>query len=176
MEEDKLIRKLQKTGKNQYANILIEKYYNEIYVYIYKKLFNKDEAMDITQDIFISMLKSINRFDSKKSAFRTWLYRIAYNKTVDYFRRIKSFDLDIEKIELISEDIFTKLIEDSDQIERIRIYVESLSTNSQMIFKFKFYDELTFKEIAGELGCSESTIKTKYYRLISKIRKEFNNE
>jgi len=176
LEEDKLIRKLQKTGKNQYANILIEKYYNEIYVYIYKKLFNKDEAMDITQDIFISMLKSINRFDSKKSAFRTWLYRIAYNKTVDYFRRIKSFDLDIEKIELISEDIFTKLIEDSDQIERIRIYVESLSTNSQMIFKFKFYDELTFKEIAGELGCSESTIKTKYYRLISKIRKEFNNE
>jgi len=176
LEEDKLIRKLQKTGKNQYANILIEKYYNEIYVYIYKKLFNKDEAMDITQDIFISMLKSINRFDSKKSAFRTWLYRIAYNKTVDYFRRIKKFNLDIEKIELISEDIFTKLIEDSDQIERIRIYVESLSTNSQMIFKFKFYDELTFKEIAGELGCSESTIKTKYYRLISKIRKEFNNE
>ncbi len=179
MEETKLIRKLQKTGKSKYANCLIKKYYDEIYVYAYKQTSDKDNAMDITQEIFISMLKSISRYDSEKSSFRTWLYRVATNKTIDALRSNKNRSkkiLYVDEIKVYDEKEFIKEIEENDLIKRLQQYINTLDTDSQQIFRLKFYGECTFKQIAQQLGIKEPTVKTKYYRLINQVRKEFKDE
>ena len=85
-EENRLIKKVQKHNDKNAANVLVSYYYREIYAFTYKQTVDIELSMDLTQDIFISALQSISGYDSKKSKFRTWLYRIASYKITDYYR------------------------------------------------------------------------------------------
>ena len=85
-EEIKIIKKVKKKGSKIAANELISRYYKEIYIYIYKQTLDKELSLDLTQEIFISVLRSINTYDENKSSFRTWIYRISTNKLIDYYR------------------------------------------------------------------------------------------
>ena len=76
----RLIRKIKKKNDRNSANELVSRYYDEIYIYVYKQLQEKELAMDMTQDIFIAVLKGLHSYDEKKASFRTWLYRLASNK------------------------------------------------------------------------------------------------
>ena len=67
----------------QAAERLVERYYNEIYVFVYRQTGHKEDAMDLTQSIFLAILRALSTYDPKKAAFRTWLYRIAANKVID---------------------------------------------------------------------------------------------
>ena len=80
------IKKIKGSGSEDAANELVSKYYKEMYAYVYKQTLDAELTLDLTQEIFISVLKSIQHFDSKKASFRTWLYKLASNRLVDYFR------------------------------------------------------------------------------------------
>ena len=69
----KSIQRLQKNGDEKSAELIISHYYHEIYCYMYKQTIDKEFAMDLTQEIFVSMLQTIKDFDPKKANFRTWL-------------------------------------------------------------------------------------------------------
>lgn len=178
-EEMQLIRKIQKTGNRDAANILICNYYDEIYRYVYKQTSDKHTSMDLTQNIFISMLQSISNYDGKQAAFRTWLYRIATNKTIDYLRSCtaeRKRILDIEDIDVPDEAEFTRQIEIKDLLSRLQNYINSLEMELQQIFRLKFFGEYTFTQIAALLSLPESTVKSKYYRLLKTLREEFKDE
>src|SRR5690606_15048244 len=109
-EEIRLIRKIQRTGNPLAADKLIRKYFDEIYVYVYKQTSDKEAALDLTQNIFIAVLQSLANYDAKQGSFRTWLYRIAKYKTIDYFRSQrteKRHVLSIEDLEIPDEAEFT---------------------------------------------------------------------
>jgi RNA polymerase sigma-70 factor (ECF subfamily) len=178
-DELRLIRKIQNSGDRASADTLIRRYYNELYRYIYRQTSNKDTAMDLTQDVFISMLGAISRFDDKKAGFRTWLYKIATNKTVDYFRSRAiqiSHVLTTDELELPDETDFTRRIEQADMIDKVGQYVNTLPAEIQHIFRLKFYGEYTFAQIAELLSIPEPSVKSKYYRLLNTLRKEFKND
>jgi RNA polymerase sigma-70 factor (ECF subfamily) len=179
-DETQLIRKIQKKGDRAAADALIRRYYDEIYCYIYRQTANKDTAMDLTQKVFLSMLGTIARFDSKRAGFRTWLYRIATNKTVDYFRsrtvqRSHVLALDGSELELLGEEDFTRRIEQADLMDQVMRYVNALPTEAQQIFRLKLYGEYTFAHIAELLSLPEPSVKSKYYRLLNTLRKEFKD-
>lgn len=177
--EQKWIEKLKKKQRSKEADRLISKYYDEIYVYAYKQLLDKDLAMDLTQEIFISMLRSISLYDSEKSAFRTWLYKIASNKIIDYRRSRQSRELlsfDAESFDVPVEPDFENALENSELIAKIEEYVSSFDAGNQEIFRLKVFGEYTFAEIARCVSMPESSVKTSYYRMIKKIRKEFEDE
>ncbi len=178
-EEMRLIRRIQRTGSREAANLLICHYYDEIYRYVYKQTSDKHTSMDITQNIFISMLQSISNYNGKQASFRTWLYRIATNKTIDYLRRCTSerkHILDMEEIVIPDEAEFTQQIEIKELLSRLQDYINSLEMELQQIFRLKFFGEYTFTQIAALLSLSESTVKSKYYRLLKTLREEFKNE
>jgi RNA polymerase sigma-70 factor (ECF subfamily) len=129
------------------------------------------------------MLQTIAYFNEKKSSFRTWLYRIATNKTIDYFRsknfKNNSQNISLDDIEPIDENSFIDMLsnlENREMSEKICGYIGSLQGDLQKILRLHIFAEYTFAEIARELNQSESTIKTKYYRAINALRKEFKNE
>lgn len=178
-EEIGLIRKIQRTGNRAAADALIRKYFDEIYMYVYKQTSDKETAMNLTQNIFISMFQSIANYDAKKASFRTWLYRIATNKTIDYFRSRtieKKLVLNIEEIDIPDEAEFTHQIEMKALLSRVQSYINSLEISLQQIFRLKFFGEYTFTQIAALLNLPESTVKTKYYRLLKILREEFKDE
>lgn len=179
MDKDlRLIKKIKKRNSRNAADELISNYYKEIYVYVFKQTSDKETSMDLTQEIFISMLKSLHSFDENKSSFRTWLYRISTNKVVDYFRsknyKYTTLVETIEDRQIEDTTDFTVNLEHKEDVEKIQAIVNKLSSEYQEIFRLKIFLESTFLEISKILELSESTVKTKYYSIIKKIKKEFN--
>ena len=178
-EEVRLIRKVRKTGDRAAADMLIRKYYDEIYRYVYKQTSDKHTAMDLTQNIFISMLQSISSYDHRQAGFRTWLYRIATNKTIDYFRSRtaeRKHVLAIDDIDIPDEGELMRQIEAKALLSRVQDYVNCLEIALQQIFRLKFFGEYTFTQVASLLALPEATVKSKYYRLLKTLRKEFKDE
>ena len=178
-DEIRLIRKVQKNADKDAADILIRKYYDEIYKYVYKQASDKHSALDLTQEIFISMFRTINLYDNKKAGFRTWLYRIATNKIIDHHRSravSRTQILNLDDFDIADEENFARQIEDSDLILRIKDYIGTFEADIQRIFRLKVFGEYTFAEIAKMTELSEPTAKTKYYRTMKILRKEFQHE
>ncbi|MEF9992474.1 MAG: sigma-70 family RNA polymerase sigma factor [Peptostreptococcaceae bacterium] len=176
----KLIRKINKKNDRKAADELISKYYKEIYTYIYKQLSEKESAMDLTQDIFISVLKGLHRFDGNKATFKTWIYKIATNKIIDYYRsnkyKYKNLLDDIDRVHIETGDDFVLNLEHREDIKKVQCIVNELDRDQQEIFRLKIFMDMQFNEISEILGMPISTIKSKYYRLIKKIRDEFNKK
>ena len=178
-EQLRLIRKVQKSGDRTAADVLIKMYYDEIYVYAYRQTSDKHTAMDLTQGIFISMLRTIAGYNSRKAGFRTWLYKIATNKIIDYHRSrstAKNKTLDIDDFEIVDDVDFTQRLENKDLAVRIQAHIAAFDTDIQRIFRLKIFAEHTFADIALITEMSEATVKTKYYRMIKTLRKEFSDE
>ena len=179
MHDDlQLIRKIQK-GSHTAADTLIRQYYDEIFRFIRKQTPEDETALDLTQEIFISLLKTIHRYDPKKGAgFRTWLYKIATDKTIDYFRsraaRITE-TLTLDDVEPIDDTDFTEQISNKDFARRVCNYVSNFPPDTQKIFRLHIFGGYTFAEIADGMQLAEGSVKSKYYRLINKLRSEFDD-
>lgn len=155
---------------------MIEKYYNEIYVYAYRQTGNRENAMDLTQEIFISMLQSIGNFDRKKASFRTWLYRIATYKLIDAARKFSPETVALEDLEIPEELDFVKQWEDQELLRRIHAYVQKQGHVLELIYRLRLYQGFSFREIGDSLQLPEATVKSRYHRLCKKIKEEFGDE
>ena len=76
-KEQKWIRDIQRRGSRQAADKLVRAYYDEIYRFAHRQLGHKEDALDLTQNVFLAVLRALPTFDGRKASFRTWLYRIA---------------------------------------------------------------------------------------------------
>lgn len=170
-DDEKLIYKIQHFGSDTAKNKLINKYYNEIYAYVYRHILNVDNSLDLTQEIFINALKGLAAFDKRKSSFRTWLYRIATNKMTDWYR-CRHFADEIPD-DLPDENNFENVIENRALAQEILKFIKNYDYISYSIMELKFFSDLTFKEIGEMTEMSENTVKTKYYSAIKIVRKEF---
>lgn len=173
-QESKWVRDIQRGGSCQAAERLVERYYDEIYVFVYRQTGHKEDAMDLTQSIFLAVLRALPTYDSKKAAFRTWLYRIAANKVIDVRRQFRPVTAPLEEAELPVQEDFISRIHDRELLERIEDYVSGLDPTVQSVFRLRLYGERSFGEIAAALGQSEAAMKSQYYRLLGRIREEFD--
>jgi len=171
-----LIRVIRGTlrGNRADANALVSRYYDEIYVFSYRQLGNKDDAMDMTQDIFMSVLETLHGYDRRKSSFRTWLYRVATNKIIDRRRKSRCANIPLDEIELPID--FEKHLEQSVFLSEILDKVAEYDVETQKIFRLHIYAGYGFPEIAAILNKPESSVKSRYYRLIKVLKEEFGNE
>ena len=175
MNERYWIRKIQQKHDEKSADKLTRKYYNEMYIFVYKQTLDEQLALDLTQEIFIRMLRSITSYDEKKASFRTWLYRIATNHCIDYLRskqyqmkQVTVYEVDEEQVE---PDDGILHLEYKEQYEAVNALLDKQSETIQEIVRHKIFAELTFAEIAKLLHMPEATVKTNYYKAIRKLRK-----
>lgn len=173
-QEQKWIRDIQKRGSRPAAERLAERYYDEIYRFAYRQLGSKEDAMDLTQNIFLAAFRALPSYDRRKASFRTWLYRIAANKAIDLRRRVQPVQLPLEDLDLPVPEDFIARIQDRTLLEEIERYVSGLDPDLQTVFRLRLYGERTFPEIAAALGQTESAVKSRYHRLLQQIRKEFD--
>ncbi|MEK4700185.1 sigma-70 family RNA polymerase sigma factor [Solibacillus sp. FSL R7-0668] len=174
--EKRWIRRIQKDGHEESANKLIQKYYKEIFAFAYKRVFDQQLAMDLTQEIFIRTLQAIPQFDEKKASFRTWLYQIAQNHCTDYFRS-KAFQTSkqtdvVEQIEMDGEDEVVSLVLHHQQLAEIHKALQAFDLQDQQIILGKLLDDLTFTQLAEKIHLPLSTVKTKYYKAIKQLKSE----
>lgn len=175
-QEQRWIRRIQKSAHEDSANQLVKQYYREIFAFVYKQVLEEQEALDLTQEICIRMLQSIGTYEAKKASFRTWLYRIATNHCTDYFRskRYKTEQKTeyIEEQDFESEENLLDGITEREQMTELQALLAQWDEERQLIVRYKLFLGQSFREIADTLYVPESTVKTKYYKAIRTIRKQ----
>ncbi len=144
---------------------------------VYYRLPSRMDAEDLTQEIFMQMIKSLpNLKDS--SLLRPWLFRIAVNRIRDFHRkkRILSFfgstgekDFDVpSKADSYSDP--SKNIRHKEFQSQLRKFSENLSRWERKVFTLRFLDQLEIKEIVQIVEKNENTVKTHLYRALKKLR------
>ena len=128
------------------------------------------------------MLHSIGSYQEKLSSFRTWLYRIATNKVIDFRRKTAMDTISLEELgEAEIKDYIAKIDYENDMdqaelLQKIECFVSGFQTDVQQIFRLHIYGGQTFQEIAVLTEMPESSVKSKYYRLLKQVRREFYDE
>jgi len=173
---NKWILRIQKNSQEKSADLLISHYYHEIYIYMYKQTIDKELAMELTQEVFVRMLQRIKNYNSELAGFRTWLYRIATNKPVYYYRS-RAFR-QAQVVQMLEEDLFDEAdfsldIERKMELEQIIACVGQLDVTRHKIFRLKIFGEYSFSDISKMMKIPESTVKTKYYATQRFIRTQF---
>lgn len=172
--EQKWIRAILRRGDRASAELLIEAYYDEIFAFVYRQTGNREDALDLTQESFITALGSLHTYDRRKAAFRTWLYRIAANKVIDHRRKARIVTVQLEEDVTVPED-FTTRLEDRALLVLAEDIVRRADGLDQEIFRLHIYGGESFPSIAAATGQGEAKVKSRYYRLLAIIRKELTD-
>ena len=160
-----LISRILNNNDRDAADELVTQYYKAVYKHIYIKLKDEELSMDLTQETFISALKGLGGFNIEKASFKTWLTRIADNKVTDYFRSRQ-----------YHESIVTQIMDDTIQEPADERAGTETSVLGKLSYEemLKVYEGYTFGEISANQGVDLSTVKSRYYAMVKRVRKEWD--
>jgi RNA polymerase sigma factor (sigma-70 family) len=156
---------------------LYETYLPKIYQYTRYRVADREAAEDLTSDIFNKALDGFKSFNPEKAAFSTWIFSIARNTIIDYYRKHakeSKVRRDAEPDNLLSSDSPEEKITRSEEITRLRECILKLNDNEQELISLKFSGAMTNREIARITGLSESNVGTILCRAIRKLRDDFS--
>ncbi len=180
MDDEKLIRRIVAKCDKAAANTLVQRYYDEMFRYAYRQSVSaadpRESAQDLTQEIFIAALRSLPTYESKKASFRTWLYQVANSRIIDFRRKFHPYEVQIDDTELFAEAEFTEEMQNKALLEKITEHIDTLPSDIQRILRLHLFGEMTFAQIGKAMELQESTVKTKFYRAIHKIKELFRDE
>ena len=171
----KLIDLANEEGDEKAYAELMKRYKKPVYHLILKMVRNVDDAEDLTIEAFAKAFKSLYRF-KKDFTFSTWLFRIATNNCIDFIRKKRldtlslntsfkddhgdAVNIDVEDDNLNPQEETIK----TEKIELIRIFVTKLPTKYQTLVKLRYFNELSYEEIAKELDAPLGTVKAQLHR------------
>jgi len=164
LDEKQLITRTQ-AGDTQAFNPLVIKYQSRIYTHILGRVKNTETAKDLTQETWLKAFRGIHTFHGN-SAFSSWLYRIAENVCIDFFRKQKT-EHDIAPLHTINErriiDTYPDPSQNLEKQERKRVLraaIQHLPPMRKKVFLLRYVQELPIKKIAAIINRSEGTVKT----------------
>ncbi|MBS7347374.1 MAG: sigma-70 family RNA polymerase sigma factor [Muribaculaceae bacterium] len=153
-------------GNNDAFDTLLRRHQDRIYSYILRVIKNEDVANDIFQETFVKAIMTIRQGRyTENGKFPAWISRIAHNLIIDYYRQEKSENLqsvDLTEVDILNRrDLCEETIEDviiTDQIfADVKYLIEELPDLQKEVLKMRYYQGLSFKEIAELTGVSINT-------------------
>lgn len=157
--------------------VLVKRYENPLSRYIRRiGVVSKDDREDVLQNIFIKTYRNIQSFDTTLS-FSTWIYRIAHNEAVSFFRakKVRPEGHLVED----GEDALAKLFDDTDFVElldkkiqaaHIASHVEKLDQIYQDVIILRYFEDRSYTEISDILKIREGTVATLLHRAKKKLK------
>jgi RNA polymerase sigma-70 factor (ECF subfamily) len=171
---DLIDRAVDEKDQQAYAT-LMKRYKKAVYFMILKMIRDADDAEDLTMEAFAKAFRNLHKF-KKDYTFSTWLFRIATNNTIDFIRKKKLktmslnntltddggnyVNIDVEDDENNPQDEFIR----SQRIEMVRIFVDKLPAKYRKLVQLRYFDELSYEEIAQELEKPLGTVKAQLHR------------
>lgn len=148
MTEIELIQEAQKWNNKAFWEIY-DLYIDKIYNFIYLKTYDREIAEDLTSDVFFKWFEKISQYKQKQWAqFSSWLYRIAYNKVVDFYK-YKKEDISLDNVlELGEDNNFSNEIYNKDKVKEVYDFINTLKQEHKEIIIMRLWDNLSYKEIA----------------------------
>ena len=181
-EERRLIEAAQ-SDPARFADVY-ENYFELVYAYVARRARNRDEAEDLTGEVFRKALASLPRFKWRGAPFAAWLFRIASNMIADRSKRVakevpfdesgapgRSGSAQISKGATSQQ----KDLEDSERRALLFRLVDELADDQGRVLVMRFAEEKSIREIAGALGRSEGAVKQLQFRALENLRKSIHH-
>ena len=174
-EDDKALVKNALNGDQQAYGKLMGRYRDSIFFMIQKMVNNRDDAEDLTIEAFGKAFHRLHKY-STDYAFSTWLYRIAINNTIDHVRKKRLNTLSLDEPfsnnegSQASRDVQSKGLDPEERyikdqrILMMRKAIERLSAKYRKLIELRYLRELSYGEIAEELGLPLGTVKAQLHR------------
>ncbi|HLD21942.1 MAG TPA: RNA polymerase sigma factor [Patescibacteria group bacterium] len=173
MHEGEVISRARE-GDSGALSQLYEMHIRAVYRFVYYKVGNKEDAEDVTQEVFIAAFAGLNNF-RQEASFRNWCYEIAKRKIADMWReKYRMPTVDIEAILGIHTTIETqeqteeKIAHDAYSIGRVKMVLGKLQENYREILDYRFLKNYSIKETAKAMGISVTNAKVLQHRALKK--------
>ncbi len=163
-----------KEDKTQFG-FLYEKYFQQLFIFIFKKVQNEDISGDICSKTFMKAMMNINKYEDRGFPFSSWLYRIASNEVNLYFRAQKkdiTIQINENQVSVIAQEI--NLDNNEEQLHLILSKLQELPLEKSQLIEMRFFEELSFKEIGSIFDITEASAKMRVYRVIESLKSSLN--
>jgi RNA polymerase sigma-70 factor (ECF subfamily) len=169
-----LLRLFQEAGDRHRAfTLILKKYQERIYWHIRHIVLTHENADDVLQNVFLKVWNHLDGF-RKDAELYTWLYRIATNESITYIKQKKrELHISVEEyqarlIHALSDDIYF----DGDAVQlKLQKAVMQLPEKQKMVFRMRYFDEMSYEDISGILKTSVGSLKASYHHAVKKIEK-----
>jgi len=155
---------------------LYDRYASRIYAYIYRRVGDARLAEDLTGDVFVRVLQAIQAERFWHTSFQSWLYRIAHNLVVDFYRRrpaVQDWQLD-EGLMAAHDDLDSALTERLSH-RRLRAAISRLTPEQQQVLTLRFGEGLPAREVAEILDKSVGAVEALQHRALAALRRVLEN-
>lgn len=167
--KDEQLMSLVKAGRLDYLNELFSRYSKRIYNYFLKSTLKRADSDDLTQDLFIRVMKYRNSFKEGHS-FQFWIFQIARNMVKDHFRKMKIHKDQFNPVEVMPE---VKDDNGNGELERERklhLAMKSLPDEKRELLVLSKFQGMKYEQIATMRETSVSNIKVQVHRTIKELR------
>ncbi len=166
-----------KAGDTTAFSYIVSAYQRMVFNIILRIVNNREDAEDITQEVFVKVFKSLHTF-KEESEFSTWLYRIAYNTTLSEVRKRKivhsSIEDDLSNVRdgVLSEDIDG--ISTEEKVRYLELAMKSLPADEALIITMFYLNDQTIEQIGRITNLTQANVKVKLHRIRKKLAVEIN--
>lgn len=162
---------------------LYERYRRPIYIAVCRIVMDPEDARDATQEIFIAVYRSLALYDSRRARFFPWIYRVATNRAIDYYRaRRRRAEVPISETSEtpyrsapVSRDSMRpmeQILEQRERAAEVRRFLEELPQPQRRFFILRYYDGLKLREIAEKEGYKLGTVKSSLHKATRAMRRK----
>ena len=156
----------------RHFNVLYEKYFKSIYVFIYRRTNNEELTADITSHVFLKALINIKKYKYKGVPFSGWLFRIAFNEVNMYFRKNKTNRIvSIEQSGILQIAQEAEMTDNTEALQSMTNALKKLDSDDIHLIELRFFEKRSFAEVGEIIGITENNAKVKIYRIIDKLKR-----
>ena len=160
-------------GDSSAFGSLYDHYHSMIYRFVAVKVGSREEAEDITHQVFLSAWQNVKKYKHRGHPFSSWLYQIARNQVIDHYRAKKD-EVSLEKFDpeffiipaTASLDISTKL-----EIEKVHAAIKKMKPDYQDVIVMRFVEDISLKETAAIMKKTEGAVKLLQHRAVRELKK-----
>ena len=154
---------------------LYNKYYEQIFRYVYQRMDDKDTAHDVTSQVFLKSMNNLKKFKYKGVPFSAWLFRIASNEVIQFYKDKKS-----ERTVQIQTDYIQDIVANESELrrEQLSIVIEEIAelpAKELELIELRYFEKRPFKEISQILNITESNAKVRIHRIVAKLKQSLKN-
>ena len=160
-------------GDTNAFTVLVDRYKDLVFTLALRMVKNREEAEEVSQDTFIKVYKSLNRFKGD-SKFSTWIYRVAYNTCLDRLKKNKRQEYTVAIDEYTEHQVKTlenalDALEEQEKQLAIKKCLEMLPSEDSFILTLYYFEELSLDEISKITGLKPNNVKVKLFRSRKKL-------
>jgi len=149
-------------------NAIVLQYQERLYWHIRRLVHVHEDADDVLQNVFIKVFKNIKGFKAESKIY-TWLYRIATNEALSFLRKKNNKPTSDHDTDEMPEIIAAQFFDVDKAIIQLKAAIETLPEKQRAVFNMRYYDEISYKDMAEIFGGSVGSLKASFHHAMKKV-------